>query len=387
MHILIVPSEHFVTERIPLGGIFQFEQAKALARAGHRIGVVGVGFVSLRYFYGGYHYQASEQLSGVTIFREYRRIFLPHRLYWLPLITRKYTELFEHNYIKYVKAHGVPDIIHAHNSIFGGLIGQYIKRKYGVPYVLTEHSSAFARGLVSSAMVVRLQSVFRQAGAVTCVSTPFSRELAQICPVPVSVLPNMVDPLFTHGEMARRNDEQFHWLSVASLDSNKNHELALRAFAAAFRRQSARFTIVGDGPLRAQLAELCVSLGINEQVSFLGQLPRDAVREAMARADCLVLSSNYETFGVVLIEALACGLPVVATRCGGPDDIVRASNGILVDVGDCGQLVSAMRQMAETHEKYPKEQLRREALERYGERSFVVQALALYESTLHDDCR
>ncbi|MDN5537300.1 glycosyltransferase [Comamonas sp.] len=380
MHILIVPSEHFVTKRIPLGGIFQFEQAKALARAGHRVGIIGVGFVSLRYFCGGYSYQASEQLPSVTIVREYRRIFLPHRLYWVPLIVRKYTGLFERNYIRYVKANGVPDVIHAHNSIFGGLIGQYIKRKYGVPYVLTEHSSAFARGMVSTAMIARLQSVFSQAGAVTCVSTPFSRELAQICPVPVSVLPNMVDPLFTHGEIARRNDEQFHWLSVASLDSNKNHELALRAFAAAFRGQAARFTIVGDGPLYARLAELCVALGISEQVSFLGQLSRDAVREAMAKADCLVSSSNYETFGVVLIEALACGLPVVATRCGGPDDIVRSSNGILVDVGDCEQLASAMRQMAETHEGYPKEQLRREALERFGEHSFVAQAVALYEN-------
>lgn len=380
MHILIVPSEHFVTERIPLGGIFQFEQAKALARAGHRVGVIGVGFVSLRYFRGGYRYQASEQLSGVTIMREYRKIFLPHSLYWVPIIVRKYIGLFERNYIKYVQAHGAPDVIHAHNSIFGGVISQFIKCKYGVPYVLTEHSSAFARGMVSAAMIARLQSVFSQASAVTCVSTPFSRELAQMCPVPVSVLPNMVDPLFTRGEPAKHSDDRFHWLSVASLDSNKNHELALRAFAAAFRGQAARFTIVGDGPLRVQLAELCVALGISEQVSFLGQLHRDAVREAMARADCLVLSSNYETFGVVLIEALACGLPVVATRCGGPDDIVRSTSGILVDVGDCEQLADAMRQMAETYEGYSKEQLRREALERFGEHSFVAQAIALYES-------
>ncbi len=384
MHILIVPSEHFVTERIPLGGIFQFEQAKALARAGHRVGVIGVGFVSLRYFRGGYRYQASEQLSGVTIMREYRKIFLPHRLYWVPIIARKYIGLFERNYIKYVQAHGAPDVIHAHNSVFAGVIGEFIRRKYGVPYVLTEHSSAFARGMVSATMIARLQSVFSQAAAVTCVSTPFSRELAQVCPVPVSVLPNMVDSLFTQGDTAKREGDRFHWLSVASLDINKNHELALRAFAAAFRGQAVSYTIVGDGPLRAQLVELCAALGISGQVSFLGQLPRDAVRETMGSADCLVLSSNYETFGVVLIEALACGLPVVATRCGGPDDIVRPNNGILVDVGDCEQLADAMQRMVETHGRYSKEQLRREALERFGESSFVTQAVALYEGAQCD---
>ena len=92
----------------------------------------------------------------------------------------------------------------------------------------------------------------------------------------------------------------------------------LRAFAERFAGDpSVRLGIGGDGPERGRLHELAGSLAIAEQVDWLGALDRDGVRQAMCEADAFVLPSRLETFGVVVIEALACGLPVVATRSGG----------------------------------------------------------------------
>jgi glycosyltransferase involved in cell wall biosynthesis len=382
MHILVIPSEHFVTERVPLGGIFQFEQAKALQRAGHKVGVIAVGFISPRYFRGGYPYQSKETVDGLAVIRDYKKIYLPHKVYPIWRIFGKYISLFKRNFQKYVEEYGAPDVVHAHNSFYAGVIADFVQREYGIPFVLTEHSSAFARGMVPSRANEALKGVFKRAASISCVSSPFKSELEQRFDVPVSVLHNLVDRLFFADDLDRPADEQFKFISIASLDSNKNLALALASFASELKGARASFTVVGDGPLRDELVAQCETLGISGQVRFLGRLSREGVRDEMMKANCLVLSSNYETFGVVLIEALACGLPLISTRCGGPDDIVNEGNGLLVDVGSQDQLASAMRFIMDNHDKYSGDELRRDALTRFGEAAFVRRVVSVYEQAL-----
>jgi glycosyltransferase involved in cell wall biosynthesis len=382
MHILVIPSEHFVTERVPLGGIFQFEQAKALQRAGHKVGVIAVGFISPRYFRGGYPYQSKETVDGLAVIRDYKKIYLPHKVYPIWRIFGKYISLFKRNFQTYVEEYGAPDVVHAHNSFYAGVIADFVQREYGIPFVLTEHSSAFARGMVPSRANEALKGVFKRAASISCVSSPFKSELEQRFDVPVSVLHNLVDRLFFADDLDRPADEQFKFISIASLDSNKNLALALASFASELKGERASFTVVGDGPLRDELVTLCKTLGISDQVRFLGRLSRKDVRDEMMKADCLVLSSNYETFGVVLIEALACGLPLIATRCGGPNDIVNEGNGLLVDVGSQDQLASAMRAMMNNHHEYSSEELRNDAFARFGEAAFVKEVVSVYEKAL-----
>jgi len=130
------------------------------------------------------------------------------------------------------------------------------------------------------------------------------------------------------------NNSVTTFLSVGSLDKNKDHQLLISGFAAHFRGRQARLRIAGDGPLRRTLISQTARLGISHQVEFLGRMPREEVWREMARADCLVLTSRYETFGVVLIEALACGTPVVATKVGAAAEIVTAESGYLVNPDD-----------------------------------------------------
>jgi len=82
---------------------------------------------------------------------------------------------------------------------------------------------------------------------------------------------------------------------------------------------------------------------IQKKVNFLGLISNDHVHAEMKSADAFVLSSHYETFGVVLIEALACGKPIIATSCGGPECIVNKKNGLLITPRDIEKLVLAMK--------------------------------------------
>jgi len=131
-------------------------------------------------------------------------------------------------------------------------------------------------------------------------------------------------------------------ITVGRLAYQKDHHTLLRAFALARSRLDARLVLVGQGPLRDELTALARELGISDRVIFAGWQQNPFAW--MANADLFVLSSRFEGFGNVIIEAMACGLPVVSTDCpSGPGEILAGGDaGILVPVGDAQALADAM---------------------------------------------
>ena len=171
------------------------------------------------------------------------------------------------------------------------------------------------------------------------------------------------------------------------MNPNKRIDLLLRAFAEAFAdRIGVALEVIGDGGERGRLQQLARELDIAEQVRFAGRLSRVEVREAMWRAHGLVSSSDHETFGVAIIEAMATGIPVVATRSGGPGDFVTRSVGYLVEPGSVAALARAMRELYENHAHwFAASQDIRAACERgFGERAVVEQLLACYQRAMAD---
>jgi glycosyltransferase involved in cell wall biosynthesis len=197
-----------------------------------------------------------------------------------------------------------------------------------------------------------------------------------------AVLPNVVDQEFLSNLRSRRSDESFAFLSGGNLDENKNHALLLEAFARRFRGARATLRIAGDGPCRARLTEQARRLGIEAQVSFLGWLDKPGMLRELGAADCFVLPSRYETFGVVLIEALASGVPVIATRCGGPEGVVTPECGLIVEPDDVEALANAMVRMRESHAAYEPGKLKRYAGERFGAAAYAAQLSSLAERAM-----
>jgi glycosyltransferase involved in cell wall biosynthesis len=304
------------------------------------------------------------------------------RCYSHKTFQKKVFGLFFTEFNAYVNKYGRPDVVHAHNFLYAGFAAAELKNKHGIPFVLTEHSSSFARGGVPEVLNSDLRTVCEKAASVNCVSLAFKKLLDQRLGVNFEVFYNIVDGIFFEEKSIEKKDDYFRFLNVASLDDNKNQALALRAFSKKFKNQKYRLTFIGDGPLESKLKNLAKQLGMAGQVDFLGHLPREAVRDEMMKSHCFVLPSSFETFGVVLIEALACGIPLVATKCGGPEDIVNDGNGILIDVGSEGQLGAAMEKIVKTHTNFRPEQLRAEAQSKYGERAFVDRAISIYQKAI-----
>jgi glycosyltransferase involved in cell wall biosynthesis len=131
-------------------------------------------------------------------------------------------------------------------------------------------------------------------------------------------------------------------VSAGRMTKQKDFPNLIRAFAQARRSFPARLVLVGDGPERDRLRGLVRELGIAGDTAFVGYQANPY--KYMAKAAMFVLSSRFEGFGLVLVEAMALGVPVVSTRCpSGPDEILRhGADGLLVPVGDHGRLASAM---------------------------------------------
>jgi glycosyltransferase involved in cell wall biosynthesis len=161
------------------------------------------------------------------------------------------------------------------------------------------------------------------------------------------VLPNGVDGDFFSprpGPPAR--PAGFSFLSVSNLTPEKGVGDLLAAFARLDSGVEARLRLGGAGSHAAEFRALAKRLGVGSRVTWLGALGREAVRDEMRACDAFVLASRHESFGVVFAEAIACGKPVLGTRCGGPEDIVDETNGELVPVGDVPALTTALERFA-----------------------------------------
>jgi glycosyltransferase involved in cell wall biosynthesis len=195
----------------------------------------------------------------------------------------------------------------------------------------------------------------RRCGEVVAVSEEVAQSCARIYRgLKVSVIPNGI--ALANRELIRSarvemrrslgiDDECFVFCCVARLRAVKNHNALIRAFAGVGAQAGARLLVAGDGELRTQLETLAQQLGIARQVHFLGE--RDDVAQILAASDAFVLSSLSEGIPLSVLEAMAAGLPVIATSVGGLPEVVRNGiEGLLVPPGNIEALESAMRQLA-----------------------------------------
>ncbi len=384
-HVLVIPS-WYASEYNPANGGFFRDQCLALHRAGAQVGVVYPELRRLRSFrpaaLAANHFQTQWlDDDGVPTLR-YQGWAAPARVN-LPLWRRAALRLFD----RYVERFGRPDLIHAHGAQTAGCAAAYIKSRRDIPYVLTEHSSAFARGLFPEWKRPALEAAFAGARCVAAVSASLSDSIAPWLGDrrdAVEVIPNLVDTEFFDLPDRRPPASPFRVLCVALLNANKRVDVLLRAFASAFEDREVCLEIGGDGPERPRLEALARELGIESRVRFLGLLSREQVRDAMHRSHLFVLSSVRETFGLVCVEAMACGLPVLATRSGGPEEIVHADVGWLVPPEDVDALAEGLARAHESGvvDRDRADAIRDDASRRFGEQAVTTRLFALYARAL-----
>ncbi|MBT9315661.1 glycosyltransferase [Leptothoe spongobia] len=386
MHILVIPSWYRASKKDTQGSFFR-EQALALFKHGHQVGIIHSQHRSMRQWQsvvsGRYGFEHEDD-GGIPTLRMHSMTWFPRQIPYLNYL------LWVHDglklYRRYVNTYGKPDVIHAHAMIYGGLLAWNIQTRYKVPFVVTEHGTAYARGLFAPWEIRLASKAVADADCRLAVSEAFCDEISTFLGSHWQACPNVVPVAFTHYPLApqKKADEPFVFIKVAYLSNKRKRiHLLITAFSQAFKDDPNTYLkIGGDGTERANLAALANDLGVADRVIFLGALERHEVRDHVAESDTLVLASQYETFGVVIIEALALGKPVIATRCGGPNRVVRPQDGLLIPPDDVEAMAQAMRYIKTNRHQYDAQEIRQACIDRYGETAIAEQLEAFYDQTI-----
>lgn len=371
--ILIIPSWY-----PPDGGYFFKEHSEAIRQTGWQVDVLVIRMVGIRKLL-----QAGPRalLPPGTVMENGLRV-QRHSYLKVPgsekYNIRGWAAKTRRSYKRYEEQFGKPDLILAHSVTWAGYAAFLIREKYGIPYLVVEHRSFFvwsteeARRMVKPFFLPFFEKAYRNCSQLVLVSESLRRGVEELMPWIVEkivVIPNMIrEDMFLPPPEPRKHNP-FHFIWAGRLEHVKGIDLLLEAVRLVMDRTGVPFHVrlAGKGSLRTQLEQRARELGVVDRVHFLGRVSRDEMQKELQGADCFVLPSRYEAFGAVLIEAMATGLPVIATRSGGPDHIVTRECGLLVDPEHPGQLADAMEQMIQKIHEYEAWSIRTLVMERYGQ--------------------
>lgn len=371
MRVMIF-SRGYPTARYKLNGIFEFDQAKALMAAGVEVVFAAVDIRSLRRWRKwGYERKI---IDGIPVYA----LHLP--VGKMPgFVKRAVSRIgFRLLYHKIAGNQQKPDIVHAHFTLQAYAAAK-AKRWTGLPLVVTEHSSVILRKNAVGADQKEAAYAYQLADTVIAVSEALKKVIRDEYGVNAICVPNMIDTEMFRPAAPSGPRGGIRAVSAGNLVPGKRHEASIHAVAAVKgEHPDLTLTIYGEGPQREKLELLIKSLGVEAQVSLLGEVKREELAKALQSSDFFILPSAFETFGLVYIEAMATGLPVIATRCGGPEDFVDAGNGLLIPVDDQAALDEALRHMIRNAHSCRKADISRTVHGRFSAEAVADALLRIY---------
>ncbi len=385
LKVLVIPSWY-----PPDGGYFFKEHSEALARTGCTVEVLVNRVIGIRRIgriekaKWSRPYFSTE--DGLQVFRSvYWKIPGNERIN-IKLWVRSTVRLFR----RYTRICGMPDIILAHSAIWAGTAAARIFKEFNIPYIITEHRSFFvfekgdARRMVKSFYIPHLREAYGLCRKLIIVSDSMKSGLLELFPElanKILVIPNMINGDYFRLPLQLRKKDPFVFLSAGRLAAVKGLDILISALGELTKKtdRKIQLRIAGRGEMKGQLEKQVKLNRLSERVIFLGRVSRDNIIKEMQDANCFILCSSYEAFGVVLIEAMSTGLPVIATRSGGPESILDESSGYFVDPGNTVELTEAMLKMINEYDRFSQQNIRDRTLRQYGSQIITEKYLEVFE--------
>lgn len=365
----------YPTPENPINGIFIREHARSVSMYGDDVTVIHAG-------------RADRRMKG--IYRVSDRIEEGIRTVRISCLTSPFRPV---NYILYswvllvvarrlFKKGFLPEIIHAH-VYTAGLPALILGRLYRLPVALSEHWSKLSLRKLNRFEELLAKFVMNRVDVILPVSNSLK---VSVCRYGIKgrfeIVPNAVDTsLFYPSEKNQNKNHEKKILFVGSLKSVKGLPFLFHALSKlGQRRTDWHLDIVGNGPPRRKYERMVVALGLTGKVLFHGLRSKEEVAEFMRKANFLVLPSLVETFGVVAAEALATGTPVLATRCGGPEEFVTDEVGLLIPPGDEDALYKALSYMLDNLNRYSSHRISQYARELFSAERLGMLLHTIYRS-------
>lgn len=399
MNIFIIPS-WYPSSHHPSTGIFFKEQTKLIA---HNHPNINFGIST----WGSHDERLLLEAKGVfqTVSKFFQRKVIETKTnhsencieYLTPAFTwtRKFRsgningiiKSNEVNLSKFQKQFGPVDLIHAHVTYPGGYVAMEMAQKLKIPYIITEHMTPFpfATFIQKNSNVSKwIKEPLKKASRVIAVSSFLKDKLTIYTSNEIPIVFNNIDEVFFDNSPLKKQSE-FKILNIGRLETQKSHDTLLTAMKSLVDQDyQFKLNIVGSGSLKSFLKKRTKQLSLSSHVSWLGQLDRDEVKEELRKSDFLVLSSLHENNPVVLLEAIACGKPIIATACDGPEDIVNDVNGLLAKPNNPQDLAEKIARMIEAYDQYDAKAIRTDFEKRFSSKVITPKIVNIYEQVIQE---
>lgn len=290
---------------------------------------------------------------------------------------RQYLKAFE----QYMDYYGKPDVIHAY-SLLGLIAAGRIHRKYNIPIIYTEVLGAFISGDVSPRLVRAAKNTMdliveanaESEGMIEALSLRFGIK-ARLLPMYIST--DYFKPAFC-------KSPELTIISIGSPAYKKGLDILIRAFALVVKTYpEARLILVDEIPDKEVIDPLIERFELKDHITFVGIVPYDEIPDLLNQSDILVSASRVETLGNTMIEALACGIPVVATETPGSRFVLSPETGRIVPQEDFKKMAQELIEVYQKIEEFPPNQLHDYANSRFDKQVVLPQWIALYKDVIN----
>lgn len=304
---------------------------------------------------------------------------------------RKYFSLQKKIYRQIEQEYGRPDIVHVQVPMKAGLFAQYLERKYRIPYIVTEHWAGYdplcrPNILNYGKTFTRLNNLVLKGAALVL---PVSEYLGRLIndyfvKIRYTVVPNVVNTELFFPD-PKCDSALLQLIHVSTMGYQKNMEAVVEALAL-WKQQGGAFELNCYGPVNHALEKLVQQHSLQQQVFFHGEVAQPVLARAMQQADALILYSRYETFGCVLIEANACGVPVVVSDLPVFHEFIKEGvNGVFVKQDDPAALAAALEKFAASKNNFDHQAIANSTKERFGYQTVGKQISEIYRSVLNNN--
>lgn len=307
--------------------------------------------------------------------------------FWQKLLfNRQYQAFYKKLIADYISKNGKPDLIHLHVPVKAGAIAMQMKKEYNIPFVVTEHSSAYFEHIPENYFsrnryfrFITKQS-FEEALAVSSVSDWLLKHLSSLFTIKqTKLIRNVVDTTVFYPVESKNERPRF--IHVSMMHPLKNVQSILRALCI-LKQKTTDWEMYFVGPVINENVELAEWLGIANHVTWKGTLQYKDVADCVRSADALVHFSNYENLPCVINEALCCGLPVISSNVGGIAELINSSNGVLVAPGDINSLINTLEDFLQQKTTYNKTEIAASAANQFNEHTIGKQLQVWYHELL-----
>ncbi|MFC1725344.1 glycosyltransferase [candidate division KSB1 bacterium] len=274
------------------------------------------------------------------------------------------------------------DLIHSHVVMQGGFGGALLSKLYKIPFVLTEHSSQ-ACDIAKHKIYKKLYIwAVKKAHRFICVSRFLTNEIERnFEKVETSIIHNVINTDLFNLTGISETEKPVQIIFVGGLHNDiKNLPLLLEVLSDIKNESQIGFNVqvIGDGKLKSDYQLLAEKLGLGDTVKFRGNLLPENLAKTLKGSSFFVSTSKKETFGIAPVEALACGKPVIVSRCGGPEEYFKDFCGIMIQPDNKDELKSAVLKLMTTFPTYDPENLHNYIKENFGPEVFLGKIEEIY---------